>query len=167
MLTLGWSDGNTFLPIMHCLLSTANPKNRINEASGKIDPRTNGGKQRKLAQMKATDVVLTLLKEVKTAGISANHVLFDTWFCSPASLISIKAIGFDVIAMAKKTSKIHYRYHGKMQDVKEIHQQNKKRRGRAKYLLSVEAEAVKGDSAIPVYITAIGEKIIWCWLQPT
>ena len=167
MLTLGWSDGNTFLPITHCLLSTDNPKNHLNEVSDKIDPRTNGGKQRKLAQMKATDVVLKLQEEVKMAGITAQHVLFDTWFCSSASLTSIKAIGFDVIAMAKKTSKMHYHYHGKMQDVKEIHQQNKKRRGRAKYLLSVEAEAVKEGSSIPVSalsmcITVIAEKNIWC-----
>ena len=150
MLTLGWSDGNTFLPVSHCLLSTANQKNRINEASAKVDPRTNGGSQRKLAQLKATDVVLQLLKETKATGISAQHVLFDTWFCAPASLTAIKDIGFDVIAMAKKTSKMHYRYQGKMQDVKAIYQQNTKRRGRAKYLLSVEAEAVKDGKAIPV-----------------
>ena len=43
MLTLGWSDGNTFLSVSHCLLSTANQKNRINEASAKVDPRTSGG----------------------------------------------------------------------------------------------------------------------------
>jgi len=58
---------------------------------------------------------------------------------------AIKDIGFDVIAMAKKTSKIHYRYQGRMQDVKAIYQQNTKRRGRSKYLLSVEAEAVVKD----------------------
>jgi len=57
----------------------------------------------------------------------------------------VKDIGFDVIAMAKKTSKIHYRYQGRMQDVKAIYQQNTKRRGRSKYLLSVEAEAVVKD----------------------
>ena len=35
------------------------------------------------------------------------------------------------MAMAKKTVKIHYRYNGKLQDVKAIYQQNKKRRGRS------------------------------------
>ena len=56
MLTLGWSDGNTFLPVSHCLLYTENAKNRQVEASAAIDPRTNGGRQRKLAQQKCTDV---------------------------------------------------------------------------------------------------------------
>jgi len=63
---------------------------------------------------------------------------------------AIKDIGFDVIAMAKKTSKIHYRYQDRIQNVKAIYQQNTKRRGLAKHLLSIEAEAVKDGKAIPV-----------------
>ena len=151
MLTLGWSDGNTFLPVSHCLLSTENAKNRKVEASAAIDPRTNGGRQRKLAQQKCTDVAWKLLKEAAEAGIPAKHVLFDTWFCSPSALIKIKQeIHLDAIAMTKKSPKMRYRYQGKMQSVMDIYKQCRKRRGRAKYLLSVEAEAVKGDDAIPV-----------------
>ena len=155
MLTLGWSDGNTFLPINHCLLSTANEKNRINEASKAIDARTNGGHQRRLSQQKATDVVLTLLKDALKAGIPAKHVLFDTWFCSPSSLIAIKKLGLEVVAMAKKTVKIHYLYNGKLQDVKAIYQQNKKRRGRSKYLLSVEATVEKEGEKLPVRLVFV------------
>ena len=44
LLTLGWSDGNTFLPVNSCLLSTKNKKNRINEAKI-IDKRSNGHKK--------------------------------------------------------------------------------------------------------------------------
>jgi len=36
LLTVGWTDGNTFLPLTFCLLSMANPDNRINEASSSI-----------------------------------------------------------------------------------------------------------------------------------
>lgn len=71
-----------------------------------LDGRTHGAKQRKLAQQKATDVALQLLVEAKTAGIAATHLLLDTWFCSSTSLLTIKAIGYDVIAMTKKSSKI-------------------------------------------------------------
>ena len=39
MLTLGWSDGSTFLPINSILLSTENRKNRINDVKdGKTIP---------------------------------------------------------------------------------------------------------------------------------
>ena len=33
MLTLGWTDGSTFLPVNSILLSSENKKNRINEAN--------------------------------------------------------------------------------------------------------------------------------------
>jgi hypothetical protein len=46
----------------------------------------------------------------------------------------------DVIAMVKKTSKTHYSYNGEDLPVTEIYKRNKKRRGRSRYLLSVEIE---------------------------
>ena len=112
-----WSDGNTLLPVSHTLLFTENTKNRLREAPRKVDARSNGGKQRKLAQQKATEVMLQLLQEAKAADIPARHVLFDTWFCSPASLLKIHGLGYDVVAMAKKTEKIHYLHQGCLQDV--------------------------------------------------
>jgi hypothetical protein len=87
--------------------------------------------------------------------IPASHVLFDTWFCSPSSLISIKEMGYDVIAMAKKTPKIHYLYDGKMQPLTEIYKKNKKRRGRSKYLLSVEVSLVNDGHSIPARIVYV------------
>lgn len=87
MLTLGWSDGNSFLPLSQCLLSSTERENRLQEASASIDARSNGGKLRKLAQTKATSVMLTLLKDAKATEIPAKYVLFDTWFCSPSSLL--------------------------------------------------------------------------------
>lgn len=48
----------------------------------------------------------------------------------------------DVIAMAKKTPKMHYLYNGKMQPLTEIYKQNKKRRGGSKYLLSAIVSSI-------------------------
>jgi hypothetical protein len=157
LLTLGWSDGNTFLPVNGCLLSTENKKNRINEAAA-VDKRSVGHARRILAQTKATTVVLELIKAAKKAFIPASHVLFDTWFCSPSSLIAIKEIGYDVIAMAKKTPKMHYLYKGTMQPLTEIYKQNKKRRGRSRYLLSVEVALIKDGKSIPARIVYVRNK---------
>lgn len=154
LLTLGWSDGNTFLPVNGCLLSTENEKNRITEAK-RFDKRSTAYLKRKLAQTKATTVALDLIKAAKQAKIQASHVLFDTWFCSPSSLIAIKKLGYDVIAMAKKTSKMHYHYNGKMQPLTEIYKQNKKRRGRSKYLLSVEVTVSKDGETIPARVVYV------------
>jgi hypothetical protein len=99
-----------------------------------------------------------LIKTAKKALIPASHVLFDTWFCSPSSLIAIKEIGYDVIAMAKKTPKMHYLYNGKMQPLTEIYKQNKKRRGRSRYLLSVEVTLIKDGKSIPARIVYVRNK---------
>lgn len=47
MLTLGWSDGYSFVPVGFNLLSSAQKSNRYQEISDKIDHRTNGYKNRK------------------------------------------------------------------------------------------------------------------------
>ena len=123
-------------------------KNRFNEAE-ELDKRTVGHKRRVLAQTKATLVMLELIKEAIHYGIPAKHVLFDTWFCSPSSLTSIKDMGLDSIAMTKKTPKMHYQYNGEMLPVTAIYKQNRKRRGLSKYLLSVDVNVVKDKVSIP------------------
>lgn len=157
LLTLGWSDGNTFLPVNSCLLSSENEKTRINEAK-KLDKRSVGFLRRKLSCTKATTVMLELIDSAIKACIPATHVLFDTWFCSPSSLIAIKKKNLDVIAMAKKTSKMHYLYNNEMQSITDIYSKNKKRRGCSKYLLSVEISMVKDEDTIPAKIVYVRNK---------
>ena len=98
MLTLGWSDGSTFLPVSSVLLSSENKKNRINKATA-MDKRTVGYMRRQLSVQKGTSVMLELLKYAKNASIPAKYVLFDSWFSSPSSLHAVKEIGYDVIAI--------------------------------------------------------------------
>lgn len=136
LLTLGWSDGNTFLPVNSCLLASAKESNIIGPTKS-FDKRTIAGKRRNLAQMKAPDAMLHLLDSAVSNGISADYVLFDSWFSNPAQITAIKSRGMDVIAMLKKSSKINYQYEGQKLNIKQIYAKNKKRRGRSKYLLSV------------------------------
>ena len=141
MLTLGWSDGATFLPVNSVLLSTENKKNRMNEADP-VDKRAVGYKRCQLAIQKGTAVMLELLKQAKKAAIPAKYVLFDSWFSSPASIHAVKEVGYNVIAMVKKTSKMFFRYNGEDMSLISIYNKNKKRRGRSKYLLSVIVDEV-------------------------
>lgn len=107
MLTLGWSDGSTFLLVNRIFLSTDSKKNRINEAVA-VDKRTVGYQYRKLALEKRTLAMLELLKYVKNADISAKYVLFDSRFPSPSFLYAVKKIRYDVIGMVKKTPKMFF-----------------------------------------------------------
>ncbi len=155
LLTLGWSDGNTFLPVASRLMSSEKKSNVYHLPSKKHDNRTLAFKRREQARSKATHVMIDLLNEAKKAGLQAKHVLFDTWFCSPSALIAVKNIGYDVIAMAKKSSKVHYIFQGQKKSVKDIFKQCKKRRGKSRYLLSVEIEVQKDDVIIPAKLVFV------------
>lgn len=154
MLTLGWSDGSTFIPINFCLLSSENARSRINEAAIKRANST-GAKVRELAQEKATEVVPVLIQEAIQAGNKAKYVLFDSWFSSPKVIHAMKKLGLDSVSMVKKSSKVHYHYNGQCMSCKDIYRQNKKRRGRSRYLLSVEIQLESEEYSIPAKLIFI------------
>lgn len=53
---------------------------------------------------KATDVMLELIASAQAVGLSAKYVLFDSWFSSPKTLISLKEkCHMDTIALIKRT----------------------------------------------------------------
>ena len=111
MLTLGWSDGNTFLPINSVLLLSENKQNRLAEAAP-MDKRTVAYKRRALSVQKGTQVMLELLK-------------------------------------------MFFRYQGEGQSLISIYRKNKKRRGRSRYLLSVEVEIIKDGNVIPAKVVYV------------
>lgn len=156
MLTLGWSDGNTFMPVNSCLLASSKENNLIGPTIS-YDKRSIAGKRRKLAQKKAPEAMVELLDTARSAGLSADYVLFDCWFANPAQIQEIKSRDMDCIAMIKKSSRIKYYYNGQMLSVKQIYDKNKKRRGRSRYLLSVDVIVGKED-AIPAKIVCVRNK---------
>jgi len=155
LLTLGWSDGNSFFPVNGCLL--ASTKKRCNEIEYVSDKRSSGYKQRVRALTKAPEVMLEMLQQAVKSGISASYVLFDSWFSSPKAILAVIEEKLNVIAMLKKTSKVHYRYEGEMLPVTKIYRRNKKRRGRSKYLLSVKVElsSQKGTKFVPAKLVFV------------
>ena len=106
----------------------------------KIDKRTIAGKRRFLARQKGTTVMVELLKTALAAGHKAKYVLFDSWFSNPQQILDIKSLGLDTIARVNRSSKIRYFYNGESLDIKKIFAACKKRRGRSRYLLSVNVK---------------------------
>ena len=156
MLTLGWSDGNSFVPVNHCLLSAAEDKNLLCEASS-YDGRSLAGKRRRQSRRKATEVMLELIHMAQKSGLSAKYVLFDSWFSSPKVVAALKQEHcLDTIAMVKKSSKIKYGYQDGRFNIKEIYSKNRKRRGRSKYLLSINVTV--GEEEIPAKIVCVRNK---------
>lgn len=162
MFTLGWTDGASFVPLSFRHLASAEKKNRRCEADANIDKRCSGYRTRKEAVMRATEVLITHLAVALKAGISAKYVLFDSWFSHPATVIKVNTLNLHVVCRVKDTSKIKYLLNGEKKTVKQIYSQNKKRRGRSKYLLSTEimlySEENKVVASIPAKLVFVRNK---------
>ena len=101
--------------------------------------------------------MLALIKTAQKCGHTADYVLYDSWFSNPAQLVAVKELGLDSIAMIKKSSRIRYEFEGKQLSINRIFGISKKRRGRSKYLLSVEVMVGK-DQKIPAKIVCVRNK---------
>ncbi len=101
MLTLGWSDGNSLIPLTFSLLSSAKETNRLHPARQYLDKRSIGYRRRLETVKKSPDVVVDLLRQAKTFRIPAHYVLFDSWFSFSSLLVRLRALEYHVVAMVK------------------------------------------------------------------
>lgn len=163
ILTLLWTDGYSNVPVDFAPLSSSNEKLIVAKAKP-FDGRTLAGRIRKQSCMKAPELILMMLSQAVSAGHKAKYVLFDSWFSTPKGIMDIKHnFDMDVIAMVKKSSKVYYEYNGEQHDVKEIFSRCKKRRGRSKYLLSIEVNLLQKKNGkilerMPVKIVYVRNK---------
>lgn len=138
MLTLGWSDGSSYLPVSFSLLSSANQKNRLSPMA-EVDKRTNGFKRRAESIRKAPEVLKQLVRQAHDSGIRADYLLFDSWFAFPATIIGLLEQKQQVICMLK-SAKTKYGYKGLDLTLNELYKSVRKRCGRAKILASTQVE---------------------------
>jgi len=151
MLTLGWSDGNSFLGIDFALLSSANEKNRYTEVNPDIDKRTSGYKRRTEAMIKTTELIGPMIARALALGVRAKYVVMDSWFSMP-SLISNLRKQIDVLCMLKDHPKWTYEYKGKKLRLKDLYAKLKKNRGKAKVKASVIVKLSDGENARIIFV---------------
>ena len=150
MLTLGWSDGISFLPVSCAILASNKEKNRLVPSRTDLDRRSNGARRRQEGICKSPDVLVEMVTKATASGIQASHLLFDSWFAYPATMRKLLAKGMHTLCMLKVTEKIFYRYQGEDITLAAIYRKVRKRRGRAKILASVMVEIGEDDKGIPV-----------------
>ena len=149
MLTLGWSDGATFLPIDFALLSSTN--SQINGIDNRIDKRTSGYKRRVEALQKAPEVIPNMIKRALSQGIDASYVLMDTWFTQQPLIKSIVDQGLDVIGMVKDT-KQRYQVNGEWVSLKKLYQTAKPSQHQKGILRSIHTTMANG---VPVKVVFV------------
>lgn len=113
LLTIGWTDGFSFIPVAFNMLSSAKQEKRFKEINPKIDKRTNGYKARMSAIMRKPDAALQMVQSALDAGIHARYILMDTWFTNEPFIKNIMGAGLDVIGMLKNNKQM-YHYKGKL-----------------------------------------------------
>lgn len=151
MLTLGWSDGNSFLGIDFALLSSAKKKNRYNEINSEIDKRTCGYHRRREAITKTTAHLVPMVKRALKNGVRARYVLMDSWFSMPSAVAALRE-HIHVICMLKDQPKWFYEYQGKKLRLSGLYGKLKKKRGRAKIKAHTVVTLTNGEQARIIFV---------------
>ena len=151
LLTLGWSDGASFLPLDFVMCSSAKAAKRLQYIRKVLDKRTCGYKRRLEAITKSTDHLEDMVKRALTLGIKADYILMDSWFCWPKILAKLGE-HLPVISMAKDMPKVFYSHQGQWVRLSALYKRIRKRRGKARILASVVVETVQKQKVKIVFV---------------
>lgn len=108
LLTLGWTDDFSFIPVAFNMLSSSKQEKRFQGINPKIDKRTNGYKARISATMHKPDAAIAMIRDALAAGIPAEYILMDTWFTNEPFIKRILGCGLDVIGMLKNNRQMYH-----------------------------------------------------------
>ncbi|WP_211062406.1 IS4 family transposase [Heyndrickxia faecalis] len=164
MLTLGWSDGATFLPVDFSLLSSK--KSQINGISENIDKRSSGYKCRKEALQTAPEQIPGMIARAMNSGIDASYVLMDSWFTQQPLIKEITEQGLDVIGMVKKL-KQRYFVDGKRVSLDELYRLAKPTSGKKGILRSIHTTQANGVPIKVVFVRNRNKKSDWLAILST
>ena len=166
LLTLGWSDGNSFLPLDFVLCSSTKKDKRLQGITKELDKRSCGYKRRVEAITKSTDHLEAMVKRAISFGIRADYVLMDSWFCFPTILAALGK-HLPVICMAKDMPTILYQYKGRRVRLSKLYSLLRKRPGKAKILTSAMVETKEGQHVKIVFVRNRNKKRQWLGIVST
>src|SRR5699024_4494815 len=164
MLTLGWSDGATFLRVDFSLLSSK--KSQINGISEKVDKRSSGYKRRLEALQTAPEQIPDMLKRATNAGINASYVLMDSWFTQQPLIKNITDQGLDVIGMVKKL-KQRYIVNGERVSLDQLYRLATPTGGKKGILRSIRTTQANGIPVKIIFVRNRNKKSDWLAILST
>lgn len=159
MLTLGWSDGHTFIPVDFSLLASI--KSQVNGIMQGIDKRTSGYKRRVEALLPAPEVIPAMIDRALSAGMQASYVLMDSWFTHAPLIQAILDCGLDVIGMVKADKK-RYLVRGRRLSLQELYFEAIPVQGKNNGILrSIRTELSPGIPVTMVFVRHRSKKKEW------
>lgn len=159
MLTLGWSDGHTFIPADFSLLASL--KSQVNGIMEGIDKRTSGYKRRVEALLPAPEVIPSMIDRAISAGVRASYVLMDSWFTHAPLIQSMLDRGLDTIGMVKGDKK-RYLVRGRRLTLQELYYEAVPVQGKGKGILrSIRTKLSPGIPVTIVFVRHRSNKKEW------
>lgn len=138
ILTLAWTDGVTTIPVRYSLLASSYDDKVRGKIRTDLDGRSLGARIRKMARTSMNDLTVKFAREAIKAGIPASTIAFDSWFAVPKTISRLKKeANLTVVCRLKTNSKQYYEFEGKMMNIKTLYTIHRKRRGKAKWKLSL------------------------------
>ena len=143
LLTVGYSDGYSFIPLAFSLQSSQKKGVRLQEACADIDMRTHGGKLRTEAIQGKPKALLSLLSEISKVGVDTKHILFDisrrparyepcrslrffiSWFGSNSLISDLLGEGYLPICMVKDWKGMKFHLDGESLTVSQLYRKVK------------------------------------------
>jgi hypothetical protein len=146
LLTLGWSDGFSFIPIAFRLL-TAKAKDKILCASEyKGSAEDAGTLRRKDAEKKKPDLLCELVAEAQRKCFDFKYLLFDSWFALPSLIARLYEMNVPIIAMLKRMPKVKYFFRKDTCNLVELYEKIKKRWKKSSNHFEILAQLKQADS---------------------
>ncbi|AYW45772.1 transposase [Tetragenococcus koreensis] len=158
MLTLGFSDGYSFIPIDFGLLSG---QKKVNQAITEKDQRTVGAKRFKESSQKMPEVALEMVQRALDQGIYATHVLMDKWFTSPKMMDQLHEMGIHTIGMVKN-GKTQYLFHQRLYKLEELYAKSTKEYTQEAIISSIVVKPSSGKNPVKiVFVKNHNKKSAW------
>lgn len=160
-LTIGWTDGNTFLPVNFALMSTKKKTNLLGSSAKITDQRKIAGQRRSQAQRSMNEVAVELIKQVLALGVHAKYVLFDSWYSSPKMFWQLIHLHLFGIGMLKRSCKAYYLYRGRQYSIKGLYNllASSKMRRKNNYPYSSVVQAQYQGHQFPLKVVFVSKKV--------
>lgn len=165
MLTMGWSDGHSFIPVDFALLSSL--KSGINGIADGIDKRTSGHKRRQEALLSAPQVIAAMIDRAIASGMTASYVLMDSWFTHAPLIKEVVGRGLHVIGMVKNDNK-RYLLGGNRLCLKSLYEAAPRVEGKNRNILRlIRTELTPGIPVAVVFVRHRSKKNEWLAILST
>jgi len=165
LLTLGWSDGYSFVPLDFCLMSSAKEENRYTEIREGLDKRLCGYKRRQEALLHKPDAVVQMIDRALRAGLAADYLLMDSWFTLMPLVQKILKRGQHVIGRVKDLKQL-YVYQGKSLKLSELYATLPKK-GNSEIIGGVRVKSESGVALKLVFVRNRNKRSEWIAIMST